>query len=75
MRSEWEDAGYIETRGRAASAAPDRMSDSLQTGSANGAGADIDAAESIAGMRRALAGLDGARNGSFLNYDGTPLAW
>ena len=40
-----------------------------------GAGADIDASESIAGMRRALAGLDAARNGSFLNYDGTPIAW
>ena len=40
-----------------------------------GAGADIDASESIAGMRRALAGLDAARNGSFLNYDGAPLAW
>jgi NAD(P)-dependent dehydrogenase (short-subunit alcohol dehydrogenase family) len=40
-----------------------------------GAGADIDPGESIAGMRRALAGLDDARNGSFLNYDGTPLAW
>jgi NAD(P)-dependent dehydrogenase (short-subunit alcohol dehydrogenase family) len=40
-----------------------------------GAGADIDASESIAGMRRALAGLDAARNGSFLNYDGTTLAW
>ena len=40
-----------------------------------GAGADIDASESIAGMRRALAELDGARNGSFLNYDGTTLAW
>ena len=40
-----------------------------------GAGADIDAAESVAGMRRTLAGLDAARNGSFLNYDGAPLAW
>jgi len=40
-----------------------------------GAGADIDASESIAGMRRALAELDSARNGSFLNYDGTTLAW
>ena len=40
-----------------------------------GAGADIDASESIAGMRRALAELDAARNGSFLNYDGTTLAW
>ena len=40
-----------------------------------GAGADIDATESIAGMRRALAGLDGARTGTFLNYDGAPLDW
>ena len=40
-----------------------------------GAGADIDATESVAGMRSALAALDAARNGSFLNYDGTPLAW
>ena len=40
-----------------------------------GAGADIEASESVAGMRRALAGLDAARNGSFLNYDGAALAW
>jgi len=40
-----------------------------------GAGADIDPAESIAGMRRALASLQPAQTGSFLNYDGTPLAW
>ena len=40
-----------------------------------GAGADIDAAESIAGMRRVLAGLDAARSGSFLNYDGTTIPW
>ncbi len=40
-----------------------------------GTGADIDASESIAGMRRVLAGLDAARNGSFLNYDGTPIEW
>ena len=40
-----------------------------------GAGADLDASESIAGMRRVLAGLDAARNGSFLNYDGTPIEW
>jgi NAD(P)-dependent dehydrogenase (short-subunit alcohol dehydrogenase family) len=40
-----------------------------------GSGADIDASESIAGMRRALADMDAASNGSFLNYDGTPLAW
>jgi len=40
-----------------------------------GAGAEIDVAESVAGMRRTLAGLDAARTGSFLNYDGTPLPW
>ena len=40
-----------------------------------GPGAAIDAPESVAGMRRALAGLDAASNGSFLNYDGTPLDW
>ena len=40
-----------------------------------GSGADIDAPESIAGMRRAIAELDAARNGSFLNYDGAPLSW
>ena len=40
-----------------------------------GSGADIDASESVAGMRQAIAGLDAARNGSFLDYDGTPLAW
>lgn len=40
-----------------------------------GAGADIDAAESIAGMRRTLASLEPSATGSFLNYDGTPLAW
>lgn len=40
-----------------------------------GAGADLDPAESVAGMRRALAALDASSNGSFLNYDGMPLAW
>jgi NAD(P)-dependent dehydrogenase (short-subunit alcohol dehydrogenase family) len=40
-----------------------------------GSGADIDTPESVAGMRRAIAGLDAASNGSFLNYDGAPLAW
>jgi len=40
-----------------------------------GAGADIDAVESVAGMRRVLAGLDVARSGSFLNYDGTTIPW
>jgi len=40
-----------------------------------GAGADIDASESVAGMRRTLAALAARDNGSFLNHDGTPLAW
>jgi NAD(P)-dependent dehydrogenase (short-subunit alcohol dehydrogenase family) len=40
-----------------------------------GSGADIDATESVAGLRRTLAGLDAAHSGSFLNYDGAPLAW
>ena len=40
-----------------------------------GADADIDASESIAGMRRAIAALRPEDTGSFLNYDGTPLAW
>lgn len=40
-----------------------------------GAGADLDAAESVAGMRRTLAALDASGNGAFLNHDGTPIAW
>ncbi len=40
-----------------------------------GAGADLAPAESVAGLRSALAGLDATRNGSFLNYDGSALAW
>lgn len=40
-----------------------------------GAEADLEPPESVAGMRRALARLDAAHSGSFLNYDGTPLAW
>ena len=40
-----------------------------------GSSADLEASESVAGMRRALAELDASRNGSFLNHDGTPLAW
>ena len=40
-----------------------------------GADADIDATESIAGMRRSLAELSAEQTGTFLNYDGTPLAW
>jgi NAD(P)-dependent dehydrogenase (short-subunit alcohol dehydrogenase family) len=40
-----------------------------------GAGADIDAATSVAGMRRTLAVLTDAESGSFFNHDGQPLAW
>jgi NAD(P)-dependent dehydrogenase (short-subunit alcohol dehydrogenase family) len=40
-----------------------------------GGEADLDAADAIAGLRRTLAELDPARNGTFLNYDGTTLAW
>jgi len=40
-----------------------------------GAGADIAAPDSVASMRRVLAGVDAARSGSFLNYDGAELAW
>ena len=40
-----------------------------------GAGADIDAATSIAGMREVIAGLSGPDNGGFFNYDGQPIAF
>lgn len=40
-----------------------------------GSGADLAVADSVRGMRAALAGLDSSANGSFLNYDGTPIAW
>lgn len=40
-----------------------------------GAGADIDAATSIAGMRTVLASVKPADTGSFFNYDGQRLAW
>lgn len=40
-----------------------------------GAGADIDAATSVAGMRAVLAGLKAEDNGGFFNYDGERLAW
>jgi NAD(P)-dependent dehydrogenase (short-subunit alcohol dehydrogenase family) len=40
-----------------------------------GAGADLTPAKSVADMRRTLSGLTPAQNGSFLNHDGTPLAW
>lgn len=40
-----------------------------------GSDADIDPATSIGGMRAAIDKLRPADNGSFLNYDGKPLAW
>jgi NAD(P)-dependent dehydrogenase (short-subunit alcohol dehydrogenase family) len=40
-----------------------------------GASADIDAATSIAGIRKVMAGLTPAQNGSFISYDGTVLPW
>lgn len=40
-----------------------------------GAAADIDVADSAAGIRRTLAGLTPAGSGGFYNFDGTPLAW
>ena len=40
-----------------------------------GAGAEIPAEQSVRGLRTTLAGLTAADNGSFLNYDGTPIPW
>jgi NAD(P)-dependent dehydrogenase (short-subunit alcohol dehydrogenase family) len=40
-----------------------------------GAGADIDTATSIAGMRTVLASVKPSDTGSFFNYDGQRLAW
>ena len=40
-----------------------------------GAGADIDVSQSVADMRRTLAGLGPKDNGSFLNHDGAALDW
>ena len=40
-----------------------------------GAGAEIDVSQSVADMRRTLAGLGPKDNGSFLNHDGTALDW
>jgi NAD(P)-dependent dehydrogenase (short-subunit alcohol dehydrogenase family) len=40
-----------------------------------GANADLDPSESVAGMRGVIANLAAADNGSFINYDGTRLAW
>jgi NAD(P)-dependent dehydrogenase (short-subunit alcohol dehydrogenase family) len=40
-----------------------------------GAGADIDASASVAGIRRVLATANDSSNGKFLNYNGEQLAW
>jgi len=40
-----------------------------------GAGAPIDAATSVAGLRRVIAGLTLADSGRFLNYDGSEIPW
>jgi len=40
-----------------------------------GAGADLSVEESVAALRRTLAGLTSAENGSFFDHDGTPIAW
>jgi len=40
-----------------------------------GAGADIDTATSIAGMRTVLASVKPADSGGFFNYDGRRLDW
>ncbi len=40
-----------------------------------GPGADLTPAKSVADMRRTVAALTPAQNGSFLNHDGTLLAW
>ena len=40
-----------------------------------GAGADIDAATSVAGMRTVLASVKPSATGSFFNYDGQQLSW
>jgi NAD(P)-dependent dehydrogenase (short-subunit alcohol dehydrogenase family) len=40
-----------------------------------GAGADIDVATSVSGMRRVLAAANESHNGKFLNYTGEQLSW
>jgi NAD(P)-dependent dehydrogenase (short-subunit alcohol dehydrogenase family) len=40
-----------------------------------GAGALIDADESVTGLRRVIEGLTPERSGSFTRYDGAPIAW
>jgi len=40
-----------------------------------GAGADLEAAASVAGMRRVLATANASQNGKFLNFNGEQLSW
>ena len=40
-----------------------------------GAGADIDAATSVSGMRRVIAAANTSHNGKFLNYGGEQISW
>ena len=40
-----------------------------------GAGAALTPAQSVGDMRRTLATLTPAQNGSFLNHDGSTIAW
>ncbi|MDQ2733665.1 MAG: SDR family oxidoreductase [Pseudomonadota bacterium] len=40
-----------------------------------GAGAEIEVATSVAGMRRVLVGLGPKDNGGFFNFDGQPIPW
>jgi NAD(P)-dependent dehydrogenase (short-subunit alcohol dehydrogenase family) len=40
-----------------------------------GAGADIDAATSVSGIRRVLATANASQNGKFLNFNGEQLSW
>ena len=40
-----------------------------------GAGATLTAEQSVADMRRVLAGLTAADNGRFFNHDGQPIDW
>lgn len=40
-----------------------------------GMGADLDVRDSVAAMRRTIAGLRSEDNGCFVNYDGSPMRW
>ncbi|MGH6623925.1 MAG: SDR family oxidoreductase [Burkholderiaceae bacterium] len=40
-----------------------------------GAGADIDAVDSVTGMRRVIASANDSHNGKFLTYNGEQLSW